>query len=594
MDPAPAQVASTVADGLIESFRAAGARRLFGVPGGGSSLDLIESARARAMPFVLARHECAAVMMAAATAELDGAIGVALTTKGPGTANGANGVAHAALDRCPVAVLTDGFSPAHRAYVTHQWFDQRALYAPLVKAHATFETAPTRAQIDALVARARTPRRGPVHVELTGAAARAPLQGSRAPLQDSRAPLPDSRAPLPDSRAPLAPTIASPASSLAGGNLADAVRPPWPPLADEAPTPGTDAAALGRAASLLASAKRPVVVVGLEARDALVAAAARRLVDALDCAALVTYKAKGVIADDSPGYVGIFTGGAAEQAAVNDADLIVLVGVDPVEFILQPWPYAQPVLEIGWVRHPLHYVRATQAVHGDLPANLVALAGAARRAAWSPETIAARRASMRESLAYRGAGAELTPEQVVAIAAEVARPLAKRPRVSVDAGAHMFSATAFWPCAAPNELLISNGLASMGFALPAGIAAALHEPGRTAIAFTGDGGLLMCLGELATAVEQRARLVVIVFNDGALSLIDIKQQSRRLPAEGVRWPHVDFAAAMQGVGGLGLRARTVGGYRRALERAFAADGPALVDVRVDPSGYAAQLRAMRG
>ena len=168
------------------------------------------------------------------------------------------------------------------------------------------------------------------------------------------------------------------------------------------------------------------------------------------------------------------------------------------------------------------------------------------------------------------------------------------PRVAVDAGAHMFSATAFWDCDAPHDLLISNGLASMGFALPAGIAAALHDPARGAIAFTGDGGFMMVAGELATVADSGARLVTIVFNDAALSLIDIKQQSRQLPPEGVRWQRPDFAKVAEGFGVKGFVATTPSEYRAALRAAFAQDGPSLIDVHVDPAGYPAQLQAMRG
>ena len=158
----------------------------------------------------------------------------------------------------------------------------------------------------------------------------------------------------------------------------------------------------------------------------------------------------------------------------------------------------------------------------------------------------------------------------------------------------MFSATAFWPCSRPRDLLISNGLASMGFALPAGIAAALHDPARGAIAFTGDGGLMMCVGELGTAADRRARLVTVVFNDGALSLIDVKQQQRQLPAEGVRWGRADFAMVAEGFSARGFRATTEAELAAAFDAAFAHDGPSLVDVQVDPSGYMQQLQAMRG
>ena len=97
---------------LADVFRQAGVKRIFGVPGGGSSLDLIEAAKQAGIDFVLARHEMSAVVMAATTAELDGAPGVALCTRGPGVGNSANGMAQAALDRAPVVLVADGFSPS--------------------------------------------------------------------------------------------------------------------------------------------------------------------------------------------------------------------------------------------------------------------------------------------------------------------------------------------------------------------------------------------------------------------------------------------------------------------------------------------------
>jgi acetolactate synthase-1/2/3 large subunit len=247
------------------------------------------------------------------------------------------------------------------------------------------------------------------------------------------------------------------------------------------------------------------------------------------------------------------------------------------------------VLDVGLRPHPVHYTTPRAGLHGDLAAALSALAETAAPTGWTLPGIAAHRDAMLAALAWAGSGG-VSPPRIVQIAREVVTTA----RATVDAGAHMFSATAFWGCDAPRDLLISNGLASMGFALPAAIAAALHDPARGAIAFTGDGGLMMCLGELATAAEARARLITVVFNDGALSLIDIKQQSRQLPPEGVRWDRADFAAIATGMGVLGLRADDEAMYREALAAALAFDGPSLIDVRVDPAGYPAQLQALRG
>ncbi len=139
-----------VAQALVSAFKATGTKRMFGLPGGGSSLDLIQAGREQNLSFVLTRHECAAAMMAATTAELDGSVGVTIVTKGPGTANAANGVAHASLDRCAMAIITDGFTDRLRAFVTHQWYDQQQLLASVTKAHSTLEK-PTRQEIDRLV-----------------------------------------------------------------------------------------------------------------------------------------------------------------------------------------------------------------------------------------------------------------------------------------------------------------------------------------------------------------------------------------------------------------------------------------------------------
>jgi len=183
---------------------------------------------------------------------------------------------------------------------------------------------------------------------------------------------------------------------------------------------------------------------------------------------------------------------------------------------------------------------------------------------------------------------------VVELAQAACREAGRHPRVSVDAGAHMFPCTSFWQAEEPGDLLISNGLASMGYALPAGIAAALFDPERGAIAFTGDGGLLMCLGELATAATLGVKLTVVVFNDATLSLIDIKKGERALPEGGLDWPMVDFAAVMQGCGGRALRADDEAGFAEAMAAALAAPGVSLVDARVDPASYPAQIKALRG
>jgi len=534
----------TAADAVVAAFAAAGTRRIYGVPGGGSSLDLIAAAKARGLDFVLARHETSAVIMAATEAELSGAPGVALCTRGPGVGNAANGMAHAMLDRAPVVLLADGFAPAERAFATHQYFDHAAMLAPVTKAQLSVgQMAAGEAATRAIAAVLAAPR-GAALIELSGSAAKQPA----------------------------------------------AI-----PVAQSPPPPMPRPEAVEAARRILAGARRPVVILGLEAAEPGIAAWARHLVAGLGCPALVTYKAKGVIPDEDPHFAGIFTCGAAEGPVLDRADTVVMVGADPVEFIPKPWRWDVPVLEVATAPRALPYRVPAAAVTGALAPALEGLARGAARSDWQPHEIASLREAWLRALANdprRGAG--IGPQRVVEITQQQCRAAGFDPRVAVDAGAHMFPATTNWHCARPGDLLISNGLATMGFALPAAIAAALHDPARGALAFTGDGGLLMGLGELATACVLGARVVVVAFNDATLSLIDIKTDGRDLPAGALGWPRADLAGAMRAMGGIGLRAETEAELAQAMAQAARARGPVLIDAAVDPSGYAAQIRALRG
>jgi acetolactate synthase-1/2/3 large subunit len=531
----------TVAEMIAQKLKVRGVQRMFGVPGGGSSLDLIDATAQHGIEFHLSKREDSAVIMAAVTAEMSGAPGVALTTKGPGTANAVNGVAYASLDRSSVVVFTDGFSPAIKKYVTHQVFDQKALLEPVTKAHGLLESDDPTLEFEELLDQASSPPFGPVHVELISAVARKEIlipEDHKLPKKDKT---------------------------------------PNQLMVDEASV-------------LLATANQPVIVVGLEARSLDIAKQIDSLINKLNCPSLVTYKAKGVIADDHPNYVGIFTGGKAEQSCVSQADLIILIGMDPVELILQPWPYNAPVLDISEVNHTPHYSTPNTGLYGPLVKSIEAIEGNAQLSKWVSEEIVMHKSDMITRLTFPVEN-DLNPQSIVELAQSAA---VHNPRATVDAGAHMISATAFWKVSQPNDLLISNGLATMGFAVPAAVAAALEDPVRGAIAFTGDGGFMMCASELALAAQTNANIVVIVFNDGALSLIDIKQKSRNLSRRGTTWPRPDFAKVAEGLGCQSWRVDTVEDYKVTLEKAFKVKGPALIDVVVDPQGYGEQLTSLRG
>ena len=279
---------------------------------------------------------------------------------------------------------------------------------------------------------------------------------------------------------------------------------------------------------------------------------------------MVTYKAKGVVPDRDPWFAGVFTNGALEQEIIDQADLLITAGLDRVELLPRPWTFRQPVADFDDAREQL----ATST--------------------WDLAALQKTIASQREKLSVRSAG--LQPDRVIALASE-AMPNA---RVTVDAGAHMFPATLLWPVAEPGDFLISNGLSTMGFAVPAAVGAALVDRDRIVVALTGDGGLLMCLGELATLARERLRVAVIAFNDAALTLIDVKQRQRQFASAGVALGDVRWPSIAESFGVAAHVAASEPELRAALDAAARHAGPTLIDAHIDPAPYAEMIRIIRG
>jgi acetolactate synthase-1/2/3 large subunit len=185
----------------------------------------------------------------------------------------------------------------------------------------------------------------------------------------------------------------------------------------------------------------------------------------------------------------------------------------------------------------------------------------------------------------------LAPHRVVQIARELTPAGAL---ATVDAGAHMFPATAYWHAVEPGECLISNGLATMGFALPAAIAAQLAHPDRRVVCFTGDGGLLMVAAELETVARLRLPVTIVVFDDAALSLIRIKQEQKGYADLATRHAGPDVVALARAFGITAVAASDEAGFARALASALGAPGPSVIAARIDASGYRRMLEIVRG
>ncbi|MFP4271205.1 MAG: thiamine pyrophosphate-dependent enzyme, partial [Alphaproteobacteria bacterium] len=173
-----------------------------------------------------------------------------------------------------------------------------------------------------------------------------------------------------------------------------------------------------------------------------------------------------------------------------------------------------------------------------------------------------------------------------AAVAEVARRVLPRGTIATtDAGAHRILFSQLWEAYAPRTLLQSNGLCTMGAAVPLAMGAKLAEPDRPAVAFVGDGGLLMGLGELATAAQLGLAVVVVVFVDRSLALIEKKQREVQLPAAGVALGSVDLAGAATALGGFGVTVRDRAGLEAALAGALVAERFTVIACELEARSY---------
>jgi len=541
----------TVADLIVDGLVRAEVSRLFGVPGGGSNLEVLEAARVRGLPFVLCHQEWAACIMAAVTGELTGRPGAVLSTLGPGVTASATGLAHARLDRSPLIYVSDRHPAAVLQFATHQYVDHGAHVGAIAKDSVSVGADSAAHWVAHAVRLALTEPRGPVHLDLP--------------------------------------------ADVAGRSAVPAATSVTP-----APLPPLDGELVERAAAMIRAARRPLVIAGLGCRAAD-AKWLRAFAEALPTPVLTTYKAKGAIPDPHPLALGIFTGGALEEPLVRRADLIIAFGLDTVELIPRPWAYTAPVLSLtrcpaaeprlqapgggAYFTPALEVVGEPGSILEDLAGRLLGRA----RADWDVAEVDRIRRERLAALEVPVPG--LAPHRVVQMTRELT---AGGSIATVDAGAHMFPATAYWHALEPGELLISNGLATMGFALPAAIAAQLVHPHRRVICFTGDGGLMMVAAELETVARLGLPIVIVVFNDEALSLIAIKQEQKGLEGVSMRYAGPDLRALARAFGLRAFTATDEATLHQALIGAQTAPGPALIDARIDASGYRRMLEIVRG
>ena len=532
-----------VSEHLVRYLRALGVRHIFGYPGD-PSVEVLEACRRENLDFVLGRREGTAGLMAEAAGMLTGLPGVCLSTLGPGSTNLVNAVANAWLDRVPMLAISGQIESRREPYFTHQVIDQERLFAPVCKWATTIQPHTAGIILRKAVRTAMAERPGPVHITLA-----ADVVGAQAVDDEILVP-------------PLA-AQAFPCAFAADAATADA-------------------------RAKIRAAHRPVILAGIAAVRGHASGSLARLAETLGCPVVVSPMAKGVLAEDHPLYAGTLdmACNAYMWEFLAGCDLLISAGFDAVELI-KPWSLAMPTIHVDMTPNTDQIYPAELELVGPIAGILDALAdGGDGQPRWTAGEVRAHREALMSRYYEGRVKGRLNPTDVI----DVVRRAAPREAIATaDVGSHKILVGQGWATYSPRSTLMTNGLSSMGFSLPAAIAAKLIHRDRPVVCFTGDGGLAMVQGELRLAASLKIDPLVIVFCDNSLNRIELKQTQRHYPSWGTLIEATDIEKLAQSMGCDGAVADSAAQLERVLAQPRSAERPLVVGVHIDPAQYLAQF-----
>ncbi|TYB41125.1 acetolactate synthase large subunit [Actinomadura chibensis] len=525
---------------LVRILEAEGVEYVFGIPGE-ENIHFVHALTDSSIRYVLVRHEQGAAFMAEIYGRLTGKAGVASATLGPGAINLQLGVADATTNSTPVVAISAQVGLDRIYKESHQIIDLVSLFRPVTK---WAELAPTAESLPEVVRKAfktaQTERPGAVYLAI--------------PEDVESAKVPAGLRPLP----------------------VNVVR-------TQEPSPSQ----IARAADVLALARRPVVLAGHGATRARASAALVHFSERLGLPVATTFNGKGVFPDDHPNALGAV--GFMRHDYVNfgfdEADVLIAVGYEPQEFDpVKVNPNAdKKIIHIHQFPAEVddHYP-VEVGIQGDISRTLRALADSVHRRFDVNGTGRRIRQMLAEELAEgaREDGHPLSPRRIVA---DVREAMGRSDIVLADTGAVKMWMARMYPTYEPNTLIVSNGLSSMGFAVPGAIAAKLAHPERRVLAATGDGAFLMNSQELETAVREDIPITVLVWDDSAYGLIGWKMDLDLGTSSNITFGNPDFVKYAESFGARGHRVESAGELLPTLRKALDDDAVSVIAVPVDYS-----------
>ncbi len=492
-------------DLLVAALEREGVEYIFGLPGEETE-DLLFSVEESSIRFVPVRHEQGAAFMADVHGRLTGEAGVCLSTLGPGATNLLTGVADAHLDKSPLVAITGQGNLERLHKESHQRIDVVDMFEAVTKWNVSLiDPDIVHESVRKAFKVAEYEKPGATHLEL-----------------------PEDVAGEVTDKDPL-------------------------PARDPVKSARPNQAAFMRATELLSRADRPLIIAGNGAVRTGASAHLRRLVDITNIPVVSTYMGKGAIPDDDPRSLMTLDSGPAAEAsdAIGDADLIITVGYDIAEHNPAQWHRKRITAPIVHVDSQPAEVYEAYNPEVEIVADIDI--AASEFADWCESTDLGFETDWYDALRddiITAVDKDLETEApflIHGVVSQLREAMAPGDVLISDVGTHKMVIAQNFRTYEPNTVIISNGLASMGIAVPGAVAADLAVD-ENVVAATGDGGFLMNAAELETATRLECGFTVVVFTDDEYRLISEQQYDHREATVGTHFTNPDMVSFAESFG----------------------------------------------
>ncbi|MDQ0298862.1 acetolactate synthase-1/2/3 large subunit [Salibacterium salarium] len=525
-----------VAELLIKCLEHEGVEYMFGVPGE-ENIDIMDALLDSSIEFVVTRHETGAAFMAGTYGRLTGKPAACLATLGPGATNLLTGVANSNMDLNPLIAITGQAGVNRQHKISHQYYDIVSMFKPVTKWNTQIKTAEIVPEVVRKAAQvAVQDKPGATHIDLPEDIASMEVESS--PLD-----------------------IAPPSLSVASHSM------------------------MQTAVNRIKAAKHPLILAGNGISRGRASEKVRDFVDKTKIPVVHSFMGKGALSWKHE--LSLLTAGLSGNDYITcgfkQADLIIAIGFDMAEYPPENWnPEGQTsVLHIDTqeAETDSHYPVAIQLV-GNINGNLKKLTeflpDATRDNGWVTDV---RKQALDELEPFQHDNSfPVKPQKIIS---DLRSVLKEDDIVISDVGAHKMWMARMYHTYEPNTCLISNGLASMGIAVPGAIGAKMVYPERSVVAVCGDGSFLMTGAELETAKRLNLPIIILLWRDEGYGLIEWHQRRNFNRTSYISFGNPDFANLAKSFGFEAIEIEGADELKPSLEKAITMNKPVLIDCPVD-------------